>query len=79
MESGKKIILCDGLNQAGKDLLANTPGIEVDDRTSISRDELIRVIDDYHGMIVRSRTQVDGELLAFGKKLEVVGTGRYRY
>ncbi len=68
-----KVIICDGLNPEGLEILRKTPGVEVDDRTSINREELETVIGSYQGMIVRSRTKVDARLLELGTELRVVG------
>ena len=69
----RKVLICDGLNREGIELLGATRGIEVDDRTGIDRESLERDIHEYHGVIVRSRTKVDETLLSLGKNIQVVG------
>ncbi len=39
----------------------------------ISRDEIKKVIQDYNGLIVRSETQVDSELISLMNNMEVIG------
>lgn len=48
-------------------------GIDVVYMPKISRDELLAIIGDYDGLIVRSQPVVDGELLEAAHKLKVVG------
>ncbi len=51
------------------------PGVLLDYRPGIGREELLEVIPAYDALITRSRTQVDAELLRRGKRLKVVGRG----
>lgn len=51
------------------------PGVLLDYRSGIGREELLEVIPAYDALITRSRTQVDEELLRRGKRLKVVGRG----
>jgi D-3-phosphoglycerate dehydrogenase len=51
------------------------PDIEVDYREGIDRSALLEIVGGYDGLITRSRTQVDEELLVRAKKLRVVGRG----
>jgi len=69
----KKILICDGLNHEGMKFLQSEEELEVDDRTSISREDLKKIIGDYNALVVRSRTQMDSELMDLAKKLEVIG------
>ena len=65
------VLLTDGLQSAGKDLLAAE--CEVEDRKGISAEELILTIENYEAIIVRGRTKVTKEVLDKAKKLKVVG------
>jgi D-3-phosphoglycerate dehydrogenase len=40
---------------------------------TISRQELLQIISNYHGLVVRSRFQVDGELIQWAKNLQIIG------
>jgi D-3-phosphoglycerate dehydrogenase len=51
------------------------PGVLLDYRPGIGREELLEIIPAYDALITRSRTQVDAELLKRGKRLKVVGRG----
>ncbi|KAF4977496.1 hypothetical protein FZEAL_5974 [Fusarium zealandicum] len=49
-----------------------TPHFDVDNRKGLSPEELVNLIPNYHGLIVRSETQVTAEVLQAGRKLRVV-------
>lgn len=49
-----------------------TPHFDVDNTLGLSPDEIIAKIPDYHGLIVRSETQVTKDVLQAGKQLKVV-------
>ncbi|RTE82317.1 hypothetical protein BHE90_003163 [Fusarium euwallaceae] len=49
-----------------------TPHFDVDNRKGLSPAELVSLIPNYHGLIVRSETQVTAEVLQAGRKLRVV-------
>jgi len=66
-----KILLTDGLAPiSDQELLA---GVDLVDRKGISAEELLTVIGDYDGVIVRGRTKITDEVLSAGKNLKVVG------
>lgn len=70
-----KVLICDHVEL---DELALGPGIEVDYRPTITRDELLSVAGGYDALIVRSRTKVDREVLDRATSLKLVarpGTG----
>ncbi|CAM1506392.1 Fc.00g060330.m01.CDS01 [Cosmosporella sp. VM-42] len=49
-----------------------TPHFDVDTRQGLSAEDIIHLIPNYHGLIVRSETQVTAEVLQAGRKLKVV-------
>lgn len=53
--------------------LLKSKGVEVDYRPHVSREELLSIIHEYDGLIVRSLPVVDEELLSYAKNLRVVG------
>lgn len=70
-----KVLICDQV-EVGQ--LALGPGISVDYRPTITKDELLAVAGDYDALIVRSRTKVDRAVLDRASKLKLVarpGTG----
>ncbi|HOO13168.1 MAG TPA: phosphoglycerate dehydrogenase, partial [Bacillota bacterium] len=66
-----KVIVTESIAQSGIDKLREK--VEVDVRLKIGREELLKVIGDYHGIVVRSATVIDREFFAAAKKLKVVG------
>src|SRR3546814_5669827 len=48
-------------------------GIQVDEITGKTRDELIAIIGDYDGLAIRSATKVTADVLAAATNLKVVG------
>lgn len=68
-----RVLICDGLERAGVEILASAQGITVDERPSISADEIAAVISGYDALIVRSKTRVTADLMERGARLRVVG------
>jgi D-3-phosphoglycerate dehydrogenase / 2-oxoglutarate reductase len=70
-----KVLICDHVET---ERLALGPGIMVDNRPGIEKEELLRIVGDYDALIVRSRTRVDREVLEKGTRLRLIarpGTG----
>ena len=67
-----KIIVTDKMASNGIDYL-RSKGFQVDTPFGISHDELLEVIDQYDGIIVRSATKVRKDILDRGVNLKVVG------
>lgn len=67
-----KVIIADKLSPEAARIL-RAGGIEVDDRSGIEAGELAKLIGDYQGLIVRSRTKVTADLLRVTTTLKVVG------
>jgi D-3-phosphoglycerate dehydrogenase len=65
------VLIADGLEEIGQAILHSSAN--VDDRTGISPEELLRVIKEYDAMIVRSRTKVTTQALAVAERLKVIG------
>jgi D-3-phosphoglycerate dehydrogenase len=68
-----KVIITDPIAEAGIEILKKDPEVEVDYRPEIPFEELLEIIENYHGIITRSRTPVNKELLDRAKNLKVVG------
>ena len=69
--SNWKILITDGLSNQGQELLRARA--LVDDRNSISPQELLECISEYDALIVRSRTKVSAQLLENAARLSVIG------
>src|SRR5262249_9173517 len=48
-------------------------GVGVDVKTGLKKDELLKIIDQYDGLAVRSATKADKDVIAAAKNLKVVG------
>ncbi|MDD5433826.1 MAG: phosphoglycerate dehydrogenase [Nitrospira sp.] len=67
-----RVLVSDSLSEKGVEILKNA-GLSVDVNTKLSKDELLKVIGEYDGLVVRSATKVTAEVLNAAKKLKVVG------
>jgi len=65
-----KILIADKLAQEGVDLLETIDGVEPVVKTGMSEDELVEVIGEYDGIIVRSATKVNARVLEAATKLK---------
>ncbi|MEE8260158.1 MAG: phosphoglycerate dehydrogenase, partial [Nitrospinaceae bacterium] len=68
-----KILVSDNLSKLGVEILQKENGIEVDVKTGLAKEELIKIIPEYEGLIVRSATKVTADVIAAAKNLKVVG------
>lgn len=69
----KRLVLADPLSEEGMDILRQAGGLIVDDLSNRSRTELLEALGDTAGLIVRSATLADEELLSRATSLEVIG------
>ncbi|MCC7261282.1 MAG: phosphoglycerate dehydrogenase [Candidatus Latescibacteria bacterium] len=67
-----KVLISERL-EPGCAAILSQRGIEVDQQPGLSAEELQRIIGQYEGLIVRSSTQVNEELLKAASRLKVVG------
>lgn len=68
-----RVLVCDGLEKAGVEILASAHGVTVDERPSISAEEIAGIIGEYDALIVRSKTKVTADLIERGSRLRVIG------
>lgn len=71
--SEKRLVLADPLSDEGLKILYASAGLIVDDYSARSRDELLAGLQGSAGLIVRSATMADEELLEHADSLEVIG------
>ena len=67
-----KILISDKMDPRAAQIFRER-GIEVDEITGKTKDELIAIIGDYDGLAIRSATKVTAEVIAAAKNLKVVG------
>jgi len=68
-----RVLVSDNISPEGKAILDKAKGIEADVRAKVPADELKAIIQNYHGLILRSATKVTSEVIALAKDLRVVG------
>ena len=68
-----KVLVSDSLAQQGLDVLQQTPGMEVVDCADASPGELLELIKDADGLVIRSGTKVTADVIAHAEKLRVIG------
>ena len=66
-----KVLVSDPIDQAGIDILSQVA--QVDQRPGLSPEELINVIGEYDGLMIRSGTQVTAEVIAAASRLKIIG------
>ncbi|MEM2022603.1 MAG: hydroxyacid dehydrogenase, partial [Archaeoglobaceae archaeon] len=67
-----KVLVAEPISDEAVELMKKE-GIEVDIKTDLSKEELISIIKDYEGLIVRSQIKVDKEILEAAKNLKIIG------
>src|SRR2546423_4060048 len=68
-----KVLLLDGIDPAGVDVIRRSKSIEPIVHDKIAREKLLQIVADADGVIVRSSTSVDRELMQKAKRLKVIG------
>ena len=56
------MLVSDPISEKGVDALRSSPEISVDVNTGLKPEELLKIIGDYHGLVVRSETKVTAEV-----------------
>ncbi|MFP6641354.1 MAG: phosphoglycerate dehydrogenase, partial [Myxococcota bacterium] len=68
-----KVLVSDSLAPEGVEVLQQTQGFEVIERADASPDELMELIGDVEGLVIRSGTKVTADVLARADRLRVIG------
>ena len=53
-----RVLVSDPISEKGVEALRSSPEISVDVNTGLKPEELLKIIGDYHGLVVRSQTKV---------------------
>ena len=68
-----RVLLLDGIDPAGIELIQRTNSLDPIVHEKIAREKLLEIVADVDGIIVRSGTAVDRELIQIAKRLKVIG------
>ncbi|MDB6079890.1 MAG: D-3-phosphoglycerate dehydrogenase [Akkermansiaceae bacterium] len=68
-----RVLVSDPISEKGVEALAAAPEISVDVKTGLKPEELLEIIGEYHGLVVRSQTKVTAEVFAAAKNLKAIG------
>ncbi|MGA9378101.1 MAG: phosphoglycerate dehydrogenase [Phormidium sp.] len=66
-----KVLVSDPIDQAGIDILSQVAQVDV--KTGLPAEELVRIIPEYDALMIRSETRVTQEVIAAGKQLKIIG------
>ena len=66
-----KVLIADSLSPAAVDIFKNR-GVETEVKTGLSKEELIGIIADYDGLVVRSATKPDADVIAAATTWQVL-------
>src|SRR5512136_1351990 len=66
-----KVLVADPIAPEGVEILKKSA--EVDVKTGLKPEELLTIIGEYEGLMVRSETKVTAKVIEAGKKLQVIG------
>ena len=68
-----KVLIADAISQRGVDELSRGDALDVTIKTGLSERELVELIPQFAGLVVRSQTKVTADILNAGARLRVVG------
>src|SRR5215468_6605656 len=68
-----KVLLLDGIDPAGVEVIERTGSIAATVHNKIARDKLLDIVSDFDGIVVRSATPIDRDLMQKATRLKVVG------
>ncbi|QIZ73119.1 phosphoglycerate dehydrogenase [Oxynema aestuarii] len=66
-----KLLVSDPIDQAGIDILSQVAQVDVE--TSLSQEDLVRVIPEYDALMIRSGTRVTKEIIEAATQLKIIG------
>ena len=69
--SKHRILITDGLDESGQSILRGSA--DVDDKSGISADDLLKIVPEYDALIVRGRTKITASVMEAGSRLKAIG------
>ena len=67
-----KVLISDAMSNVAQKIFEKN-NISVDVKTGLSEEEIIKIIPEYDGMVVRSATKVTKKIIEVAKNLKVIG------
>ncbi len=67
-----KVLISDNLAPIGEQILLDA-GLEVDNKAGLPPEELLKIIPEYDGLVIRSATNVTAEVIEAASNLKVIG------
>jgi D-3-phosphoglycerate dehydrogenase len=67
-----KVLISDSMSNVAQKIFEKN-NISVDVKTGLSEEEIIKIIPEYDGMVVRSATKVTKNIISAAKNLKVIG------
>src|SRR6202000_2786804 len=67
-----KVLIADKLSPAAVAIFKER-GVEADSITGLSKEELLKIVDQYDGIAIRSATKITADVIKAAKKLKVIG------
>jgi len=68
-----RVLVSDPISSQGLEVFKKHPQFAVDFKLKLKPEELISLIPEYEVLLVRSETKVNGEIVAAGKRLKLIG------
>lgn len=68
-----RVLIADSMSSRADEILGASQAVSFDRRAGISPDELLECIGDYNGLLVRSRTKVNAQVIKRAHNLKVIG------
>ncbi|MEW6732904.1 MAG: phosphoglycerate dehydrogenase [Acidobacteriota bacterium] len=68
-----RVLVCGNLSESGLKIFEQAKGIEIDRKPELNQEQLLNIIADYDGVVVRSDTRITAPVIAAGKRLKVIG------
>src|SRR5512136_523709 len=66
-----KVLVADSLSKEGVEIMKGVAQVDV--KTGLKPEEIMSIIGNYEGLVVRSQTRVTAPIIEAGKKLIIIG------
>ena len=73
MSTPFRVLVADSISTKGIELLSSNSRFQVDVKTGLKEDDLLKIVADYDAILVRSQTKITKKVIAAAPKLKIVG------